>query len=137
MQPSCQQIVPPPYLQRSQTIQLTRIDCVAKFRVLLLTSLPWFFAARRRISLFAGTTPVPADPILGLVAAFLEDPSPNKVNLAQGAYRTEQGEPLLLDAVRKAEERVVARGGSKEYLGASRSREAPCHTLSGTGWQVI
>ena len=53
-----------------------------------------------------------------LVAAFLEDPSPNKVNLAQGAYRTEEGQPLLLDAVRKAEERVVARGGSKEYLGA-------------------
>lgn len=75
----------------------------------------------RAMSLFAGTTAVPADPILGLVAAFLEDPSPTKVNLAQGAYRTEQGEPLLLDAVRKAEERVVARGGSKEYLGAQRA----------------
>jgi aspartate/tyrosine/aromatic aminotransferase len=92
----------------------------------------WFFGAGRHISLFAGTTPVPADPILGLVAAFLEDPSPNKVNLAQGAYRTEQGEPLLLDAVRRAEERVVARGGSKEYLGARRthraSRRAPPRT---------
>lgn len=92
----------------------------------------------RAISLFAGTTAVPADPILGLVAAFLEDPSPTKVNLAQGAYRTEQGEPLLLDAVRKAEERVVARGGSKEYLGAQRAmRRAFTHGALVEGFTLV
>ena len=39
------------------------------------------------------------------------------MNLAQGAYRTEEGAPLLLSAVAKAEQRVVAAGGFKEYLG--------------------
>jgi hypothetical protein len=95
---------------------------------------------RRRSShsLFAGTAPCAADPILGLVAAFLTDPSPTKVNLAQGAYRTEEGQPLLLSAVRKAEERVVARSASKEYLGAQphgHTRTAPqaCRCIYAAG----
>ena len=76
-------------------------------------------AHRRHGSIWAAVEECPPDPILGLVAAFLEDPSPSKVNLAQGAYRTEEGDPLLLSAVKKAEARVVAAGGSKEYLGKS------------------
>ena len=108
-----------------------------------------------RRALWSGVAPVPADPILGLVAAFLEDPSPTKVNLAQGAYRTEEGQPLLLSAVAKAEARVVAAGASKEYLGIeglpafvsaaaefalgadsaalAEGRVASMQTLSGTG----
>ena len=74
-------------------------------------------AHRRHGSIWAAVEECPPDPILGLVAAFLEDPSPSKVNLAQGAYRTEEGDPLLLSAVKKAEARVVAAGSSKEYLG--------------------
>eukprot|EP01047_Picozoa_sp_COSAG01_P105983 COSAG01_NODE_35143_length_536_cov_1.180778_1_plen_54_part_01 len=49
----------------------------------------------RSRQLWGGVTPVAADPILGLVAAFKDDPFPSKVNLAQGAYRTEDGDPLL------------------------------------------
>jgi len=67
--------------------------------------------------LFSSVTAVPADPILGLVAAFKTDTAPRKVNLAQGAYRTEEGQPFVLPAVREAEERVVAAGYDKEYLG--------------------
>ncbi|KAH8060715.1 aspartate aminotransferase [Aureococcus anophagefferens] len=59
----------------------------------------------RALGLFAGVEAVPQ-----------ADAFPAKVNLAQGAYRTEGGEPLLLEAVREAERRVVARGASKEYL---------------------
>ena len=70
----------------------------------------------RALGLFAGVEAVKQDPILGLVAEFKADAFPAKVNLAQGAYRTEGGEPLLLEAVREAERRVVARGASKEYL---------------------
>lgn len=70
-----------------------------------------------RRSLWSSVKPVASDPILGLVAQFKEDTFPNKVNLAQGAYRTEDGAPLLLEAVRDAEARVVARKESKEYLG--------------------
>lgn len=69
-----------------------------------------------RRALWAGVAAVPSDPILGLVSDFTADPAPRKVNLAQGAYRTEGGQPLLLDAVREAEARVVARGASKCYL---------------------
>ena len=42
--------------------------------------------SRPLCSLWAGVKPVPADPILGLVARFKADPNPNATNLAQGAY---------------------------------------------------
>jgi len=53
---------------------------------------------------------------LGLVARFKADPDPRKVGLAQGAYRTDEGEPWALPSVREAERRVVARAEDKEYL---------------------
>jgi aspartate aminotransferase len=43
---------------------------------------------------------------------------PTKVNVAQGAYRTEEGLPLVLEAVRRAEQNIVADASlNKEYLG--------------------
>ena len=83
---------------------------------------PW---PRRTLSALAAsawhaTTPLPADPILGLVAAFKEDTAAQKVNLAQGAYRTDAGTPFVLASVKEAERRVAAdlRDGrsDKEYL---------------------
>lgn len=50
---------------------------------------------------FANVQAAPPDPILGLTAAFRADPSPNKVNLGVGAYRTEEGKPYVLPVVRK------------------------------------
>jgi aspartate/tyrosine/aromatic aminotransferase len=99
--------------------------------------------------------PTPPDPILGLVAAFKLDSHPKKVNLAQGAYRTDLGEPFVLDVVRKAEQ-LIANDLSlnKEYLGVEghpeflrltrefvfgnsaavqQDRIATVQTLSGTG----
>ena len=69
--------------------------------------IPCFRAGRRSLSAWAAITPAPADPILGLVAQFKLDDFPNKVNLAQGAYRTEEKVPLVLNAVRKAEALVT------------------------------
>ena len=43
----------------------------------------------------------PPDSILGLVEAFTKDESPNKVSLAVGAYRDENGKPWVLPSVRK------------------------------------
>ena len=80
---------------------------------------------RRTLSALAAsawhaTAHLPADPILGLVAAFKEDTAPQKVNLAQGAYRTDAGTPFVLASVKEAERRVAAdlRDGlsDKEYL---------------------
>jgi aspartate/tyrosine/aromatic aminotransferase len=37
----------------------------------------------------------PADPILGVAVAFNADPSPLKINLGIGAYRTAEGNALI------------------------------------------
>lgn len=71
-------------------------------------------------SAFHGTQVLPADPILGMTVAFLADPSPRKVNVAQGVYRTDEGTPFVLSSVIEAERRVASaleRGDTnKEYL---------------------
>ncbi|CAI7886392.1 unnamed protein product [Closterium sp. NIES-53] len=59
----------------------------------------------------------PEDPILGVTVAFQKDPSPLKVNLGVGAYRTEEGKPLVLDVVHRAELMMLAdRSLNHEYL---------------------
>lgn len=58
----------------------------------------------------------PPDPILGLNAAFKADPRSNKVNLSIGAYKTDDLQPLVLTAVRKAERQILSEGMDKEYL---------------------
>ncbi|KAG0563326.1 hypothetical protein M758_8G021200 [Ceratodon purpureus] len=107
-------------------------------------------------SVFEHVQQAPEDPILGVTVAFNKDPSPLKVNLGVGAYRTEEGKPLVLDVVRKAEQQLVAdRSRNKEYqpitgiaqfnklsakliLGANspaiaENRVATVQVLSGTG----
>ena len=58
----------------------------------------------------------PPDPILGLNAAFKADPRSNKVNLSIGAYKTDDLQPLVLAAVKSAEQQILAEGMDKEYL---------------------
>lgn len=68
-------------------------------------------------SVFEHVQQAPEDPILGVTVAYNKDPSPLKVNLGVGAYRTEEGKPLVLDVVRKAEQQLVAdRSRNKEYI---------------------
>jgi aspartate aminotransferase len=75
-------------------------------------------ARGRALSAWSAVQTTPPDPILGLVAAFKLDDHPKKVNLAQGAYRTDLGEPLVLDVVRKAEQKIANDVTlNKEYLG--------------------
>lgn len=59
----------------------------------------------------------PEDPILGLIAAFRNDPAPDKVDLGVGVYRDERGVTAVLEAVKAAEHRLVAEQDSKTYLG--------------------
>ena len=65
-------------------------------------------AKRRRVSgevatnFFSGL-PGPEDPILGLRDRYIADPHPSKLSVAVGAYRTEEGKPLVLECVREAE----------------------------------
>jgi len=70
------------------------------------------------MSMFSHITVAPVDPILGTTTAFKADPDPRKVNLGVGAYRTEQGKPLVLEVVKEAElEMLRELGGTvnKEY----------------------
>lgn len=69
-------------------------------------------------SIFASTPVAPPDAILGLNASFNADPSPSKVNLGVGAYRTDKNEPYVLPVVRRVEQALCADGASHnhEYL---------------------
>ncbi|XWS17281.1 hypothetical protein CRYUN_Cryun33cG0054000 [Craigia yunnanensis] len=68
-------------------------------------------------SVFAVIVQAPEDPILGVTVAYNKDPSPIKLNLGVGAYRTEDGKPLVLNVVRKAEQLLVNDlSRVKEYL---------------------
>ena len=57
----------------------------------------------------------PKDPILGISDAFKADPDPIKMNLGVGAYRDDNGKPVVLDCVRKAEQKIVG-AHNMEYL---------------------
>ncbi|GAB4816612.1 hypothetical protein N2152v2_003658 [Parachlorella kessleri] len=68
-------------------------------------------------SIFQQVPQAPADAILGISEAFKACQNPKKINLGVGAYRTEEGKPLVLNVVRKAEQAVVNDPKEdKEYL---------------------
>ncbi|CAD6247458.1 unnamed protein product [Miscanthus lutarioriparius] len=77
---------------------------------------PRLLAARAMASsLFGHVEPAPKDPILGVTEAFLADPSPDKVNVGVGAYRDDNGQPVVLSCVREAERRILG-NLNMEYL---------------------
>lgn len=49
----------------------------------------------------------PPDKILGLTEAFKADTFPQKINLGVGAYRSDEGTPVVLPSVRLAEQRIM------------------------------
>ncbi|KDP34207.1 hypothetical protein JCGZ_07778 [Jatropha curcas] len=56
-------------------------------------------------------------PVYAVMAAFSKDPSPVKLNLGVGVYRTEDGKPHLLDVVRRVEQQLLDdMSVTKEYL---------------------
>ncbi|XP_004505477.1 aspartate aminotransferase, mitochondrial isoform X1 [Cicer arietinum] len=71
--------------------------------------------ARFMSSWFRSIEQAPKDPILGVTEAFLADQSPNKVNVGVGAYRDDNGKPVVLECVREAERRIAG-NQFMEYL---------------------
>lgn len=59
--------------------------------------------------------PAPSDPVFGLIHHFLDDQSPKKVLLGVGAYRDDEGKPVVLDCVKKAEAMLLDMNMNKEY----------------------
>eukprot|EP00271_Cylindrocystis_brebissonii_P010392 TRINITY_DN26571_c0_g1_i1.p1 TRINITY_DN26571_c0_g1~~TRINITY_DN26571_c0_g1_i1.p1 ORF type:complete len:420 (-),score=75.30 TRINITY_DN26571_c0_g1_i1:852-2111(-) len=51
--------------------------------------------------------PAAKDPILGVTEAYLADKHPDKMNVGVGAYRDDNGKPVVLDCVREAEKRIA------------------------------
>jgi len=58
----------------------------------------------------------PRDAILGLTAAFREDPRSGKINLSVGVYQDENGKTPTLESVRIAEQRLAEAVSVKSYL---------------------
>ena len=71
--------------------------------------------------MFGHIQPFPADPILGLSAAFHADTRECKIDLGVGVYRDEQGNTPILGAVKIAEQRCLQNERSKSYLPADGS----------------
>nr|AIT70259.1 aspartate aminotransferase [Grateloupia catenata] len=68
-------------------------------------------------SIFNNVPHAPPDPILSLTALYRSDPSPSKVSLGVGAYRTSQGKPYVLPVVRRVEQQIAADPATNhEYL---------------------
>ncbi|MFB9136888.1 amino acid aminotransferase [Vibrio olivae] len=68
--------------------------------------------------------PAPAlDPILSLSAAYRVDERPNKVDLGIGVYKNSQGETPIMQAVQRAQDRVVASQKTKAYVGLAGCEE--------------
>jgi len=71
----------------------------------------------RHSSLWAGVPAAPLDPILGVSQRFQASTDPRKVNVSIGAYRTDEGKPLVLNCVKKAEKQMLDDASlNKEYL---------------------
>merc|ERR1719456_705771 len=71
----------------------------------------------RCMSAWASVPQAPLDPILGMSQRYAKDPDPRKVNVSIGAYRTDEGKPLVLNCVKKAEKLMLEDSSlNKEYL---------------------
>lgn len=68
------------------------------------------------MSKFTHVPLAPIDPILGLAKAFTDDPRREKVNLGVGVFRNEKLHTPILHSVQMAQEKLLHREESKEYL---------------------
>lgn len=71
--------------------------------------------------MFASIAPAPPDAILGLTEAFKADPNPKKINLGVGVFMDARGKTPVLDAVKRAELRLLETELTKSYLPISGS----------------
>lgn len=55
-------------------------------------------------SYFDSVPSAPVDPLIGVTAAFKQDPNPNKVDLGVGAYRDDNGVSPVMDCIKKVED---------------------------------
>lgn len=66
--------------------------------------------------MFEHLQPLPADPLLGIMAAYAADPNPQKVDLGVGVYKDDSGNTPIFASVKAAEAQLIANQNSKVYL---------------------
>ncbi|MBT1445495.1 aspartate/tyrosine/aromatic aminotransferase [Shewanella sp. JM162201] len=66
-------------------------------------------------------TAMPADPILGLLTKYRQDPRSEKVDLGVGVYKDPAGNTPILDCVKAAEKQRTADETTKVYIGPTGS----------------
>ncbi len=82
----------------------------------------------------------PADPILGLSAAFKSDSNSDKINLSVGVYQDSSGQTPIFASVKTAEQRVLAAEKTKSYLsieGTSEYGTAVQELLLGSTHEIL
>jgi len=90
--------------------------------------------------MFEKLTAAPPDAILGLTEAFKKDTNPKKVNLGQGVFVDANGRTPILQSVKTAEERLLAKESTKSYLpidGLPEFQAATQRLLFGNTHEVI
>ena len=73
--------------------------------------------------MFESLRAVPADPILNLSVLYRQDTNPNKVDLGVGVYKDEAGHTAIMEAVSRAQERILAEENTKAYVGIAGSKK--------------
>ncbi|MCG9696706.1 amino acid aminotransferase [Shewanella sp. Isolate11] len=73
--------------------------------------------------MFEKLSPMPADPILGLMAKYRQDQHPNKIDLGVGVFKDEAGHTPILACVKQAEQHRIDTEETKVYIGPTGSPE--------------
>jgi aspartate aminotransferase len=73
--------------------------------------------------MFESLKPIVADPILGLMAAFREDPRDTKIDLGVGVYMNDRGQTPVMGAVKCAEAKLAELEKTKSYQGIAGDAE--------------
>jgi aromatic-amino-acid transaminase len=68
---------------------------------------------------FADLEPVPADPLIGLIALCDADPRPDKIDVGVGVFRDGAGNTPILKVMKEAEQRLHDTQVTKAYLGSA------------------
>lgn len=90
--------------------------------------------------MFESLKPAAVDPILGLMAAFREDPRENKIDLGVGVYQDDRGRTPVMDAVKRAESKLMELEQTKSYQGIAGDAEYNSRMLElmfGAGHSIL
>jgi len=82
----------------------------------------------------------PKDPILGVSEAFKADASPDKMNLGVGAYRDDDGNPVVLPSIKEAQNRINDSNLDNEYapiVGVQRFNQLACELAYGPDSEAL